>query len=424
MSCHGRRPLFKASRLIGAGFLVLCFSLEANLTPPVSLPSAQVMPKGVRNVSFKGIMAEGTAKYNNWGNREVLADPFFNSLDFKTIKEGTLDPMDLASIQQKMDKLGVSDSDSFGFTEGIVNVKAQVNVPVMAWGVTDRLTLAVAVPVTQSSLYVDTGVVQQNRALYDLFRSELQASGVSVKLQELDEKLADPINYKVLDYNYQALESENTTKLGDIKLVAKFKAFEFDTHVITFTGDLTTPTGKRKDINKVIDLGGGDGQWDVGLAVNHDWRLHDHLTLSTEVGHTVQFSDRLAQRIPEKFDSSLTPDIDRETRRSLGDKSMLGMALRWRKRGVNLGLGYALQYKTKDRYEGDAFPDFRYRWLEQDSVQNMQSMTASLGYDTLSLFRRGRFPLPMSVALGHSRIITGKNVVVDPLTTLDLAVFF
>jgi hypothetical protein len=398
--------------------------LYANLKPPVSLPSARVLPEGVRNVSFKGVLAEGTAKYDNWGNREVLADPFFNSLDFKTIKDGTLDPLDLASIQSKMDKLGVSDSDSFGFTEGDVSVKAQVNVPVLAYGLTDRITMAVAVPVAQSSLFVSTGVIQQNRALYDLFRQELQASGVSVKLQELDDKLNDPINYKVDEYNYQALESESSTKLGDIKLIARYMTWSNDSHVLTTTTSVTMPTGKKKDINKVIDLGGGDGQWDVGLALNYDWSVTENFIVSTEIGHNVQLADRLAQRVPEKFDSSFTPDIDQNVRRSLGNESIAAMAFKWRKRGVNAGLGYALQYKTKDRYQGEAFSEIRYRWMEQDSVQNMQALSASVGYDTLTLYRRGKFPVPLSVSVGHSRVLSGKNVVVDPLTTLDFSVFF
>jgi hypothetical protein len=396
----------------------------ANLKPPLSLPSAQVMPKGVRNVNLKGIIAEGTAKYNNFGQRQVLADPFFTSLDFATIKANTLDGLDLASIQSKMDKLGVSDLDSFGFTMGMVNVKAHVTVPVLAYGLTERITLAVAVPIAQSSLGVNTGVVQQNQALYQAFRSELQASGVSVKLQDLDQKLGDPVNYKIADYNYQPLQNENSTKLGDIKLVAKYKTFESDNNVITLTTDFTLPTGRQQDVDKVIDLGGGDGQLDWGLAVNHDFRLNEQWTISSELGHTIQFADTLAKRIPERYDSSLSPDKDENTRRNLGNMMIAHTAMRWRHRGMSAGLSYALQYKQKDQFSGDQYPELRYRWLEQSTVQNMQTVSASVGFDTISLYRQGKFPAPMAVGLGHSRVLSGKNVVVDPMTTLDLALFF
>jgi hypothetical protein len=396
----------------------------ASLTPPLSLPSAQVMPKGVRNVNLKGIIAQGTAKYNNWGQREVLADPFFTSLDFATIKEGTLDPLDLASIQSKMDKLGVSDQDSFGSTMGMVNVKAHVTVPVLAYGLTENITVAIAVPIAQSSLAVNTGVVQQNRALYQAFRQELQASGVSVKLQELDQKLADPVNYKIADYNYQPLQNENSTKLGDIKLVAKYKSFDHNDHVITLTTNFSLPTAKQEDIDKVIDLGGGDGQLDWGLAVNHDFRLNEQWSLSSELGHTIQFADTLAQRIPERYDSSLSPDKDENTQRKLGNMMIAHTALKWRHQGISAGLSYALQYKQKDSYSGNVFSERRYRWLEQSTVQNMQTISASIGYDTITLYRQGKFPAPLAVSLGHSRVLSGKNVVVDPMTTFDLALFF
>lgn len=407
-----------------ASLLVLSPFSFANLRPPLSLPSAQVLPKGVRNLNLKGIIAEGSAQYDNWGQRQVLADPFFTSLDFATIKKGTLDPLDLASIQSKMDKLGVTDLDSFGSTMGEVSVKAHVTVPVLAWGITEKLTLAVAVPIAQSSLAVSTGVVQQNQALYQAFRQELQASGVSVKLQELDQKLGDPVNYKIADYNYQPLQNENSTKLGDIRLVAKYKAFELDQNVITFTTDFVLPTGRQQDVDKVIDLGGGDGQLDWAFVVNHDLRLNEQWTLSSELGHTLQFSDTLAVRVPERYDSSLSPDKDENTRRKLGNDVIAHSALRWRHRGVSAGISYAIQYKQKDRFDGDAYEQKRYRWLEQSTVQNMQSISASLGFDTISLYRQGKFPLPMAVGVGHSRVLSGKNVVVDPMTTLDVAMFF
>jgi hypothetical protein len=397
----------------------------ANLKPPLSLPSARVLPVGVRTFSLKGVIAEGNERIDNFGQRQVLADPFFQELDFATIKKGTLDPLDLASIQAKMDKVGATDTDSFGQTSGVVNLKINATVPVMAYGFTKRLTIAVAVPYTRSSLNVDTGVVQRNRGLYDTFRSELQASGVSLKLQELDQKLADPINYKIWDYGYQPLVSQNANNLGDIKLIARYQAMERDFQNLTVSTEVSLPTGRTADVNKVIDMAGGDGQLDLGFSLNHDWQFSERWSISTEVGHTIQFADEIDKRIPERFDSGLSPDIDSAVSRNLGDMSRIMAAIKWKRAGFSFGTGLGLQYKKRDRYLGSGeIAAFRYGWMEQDSVQNMQSAQASFGYDTVDLYRSGKFMAPMSISIGHSRVLGGKNIIVDPLTTLDFALFF
>ena len=39
----------------------------ANLTAPISFPTAQVLPKGVRNVQYNGILAGANDKYDDNG---------------------------------------------------------------------------------------------------------------------------------------------------------------------------------------------------------------------------------------------------------------------------------------------------------------------------------------------------------------------
>lgn len=393
-----------------------------NLGAPIALPAAKVLPKGVRNLNVKGVSASGTDKYSSSGEVTVLSDPFFQPLSFEKIIAGTEDPSKQGEIEAAMLKVGASPSDSFGDVSGQVNLDAMVTVPVFAWGITEKFTQAIAVPVIKTSLNVDTAVDQNNQALYEKMLSELDLA--PDKKAEFVEKLSSPVNSKANEYGYKDITDEDETKLGDIKLVSKYLAINNQLNAVVFGLEITLPTGREEDIDKVVDLPGGDGQTDIGLSLNYDLNINNFFTVSQLVSYTAQLQDTTAKRVPFYRESKLTPYKDNNVKRDLGDISMYQVALKSAYEGFSFGLGYSLQYKDQDKYEGSVYQASWYENISKDSVQRMQSVTATLGYDTISLFKKKAFPVPLALSITHSTTVEGKNVVKDPLTVLDLAVFF
>lgn len=396
--------------------------IAGNLGAPIALPAAKVMPKGVRNLTIKGVSATGTDKYNSSGEITVLSDPFFQPLSFEKIIAGTEDPSKQGEIEAAMLKVGATESDSFGDVSGQVNLDAMVTVPVFAWGVTEKFTAAIAVPVIKTSLNVDTAVNQNNAALYNKMLGELNLA--PDKKAEFVEKLSNPVNSKASEYGYKDIEDEDETKLGDIKLVAKYLTFQNKLNVVVLGAEVTLPTGRKEDIDKVVDLPGGDGQTDLGVSLNYDFNLNESFTISQMFSYTVQLADTEEKRVPFYRESKLTPYKDSNVKRDLGDISFYQIALKTAYKGVNFGAGYSFQYKDEDTYSGSKYQATWYENISKDSVQRMQSLTATLGYDTIGLFKKGVFPVPLALSLTHSRTFEGKNVVKDPLTVFDLAVFF
>jgi hypothetical protein len=400
-------------------------TFAAGLGQPISLPSAKVLPKGVRNFTYKGIITSPDQKYNGNGDNVVLADPLMKKITFGDMIAGQYDPVDKGSLEQKMFAIGANSETEMGETVGQINMSIQANVPIFAIGVTKKHTIAVAVPVTRYSTNVATGVRHTNTGMIDALRQELNTeTGSPLKAEEFDQKFGDPINAKLSEYNYEKLENENDTKLGDIKLVSKYKAFEGQKSAFTLVSALTLPTGKEVNPDKVVDIAGGDGQTDLEVGFANDYYANKNITLTAAISHTIQFSDTVGKRVPFTHTSSLTPDVDRSISRNLGDISKAELAAAWNFHGINLGAGYAIQYKQGDEYSGDQFEASRYELIQKDSVQNMQTLQVTAGYDTISLFRAGKFFAPMKISVGHSRVLAGKNVVSSPLTTIDFSMFF
>jgi hypothetical protein len=411
----------KFSKLLCSGLFTFC-TLAGNIGAPIALPSAKVLPKGVRNLSIKGVIAQGTDKYTGTGEVSVLAEPFFQSMSFSNSIAGEVDPVKRGEIEAAMIKAGANPEDSFGDIAGQVNLTANVTVPVFAIGLTEKITAAIAIPVIKTSLNLDTAVFHNNSALFNTVTSQLAlAPG---KREELIAKLNNPVDEKLKEFGYKELESEEETKLGDIKLVGKYKAFENKLNAIVVGAEVTLPTGRKEDIDKAVDLPGGDGQFDLGVTVNYDYNVNSWLTLSTGASHTVQFADTTERRIPFYRNSKLSPYKDPNTKRDLGDISLVQLASKVAFNGWNLGVGYSFQYKDKDVYTGNQFDSTWYEFAGKDTVQNMHNATATLAYDTIGLFKAKKFPIPLSVSLTHSQSFAGKNVVKDPLTVIDFALFF
>lgn len=403
---------------------IVAAATASDLKPPFDLPSAKVLPPGVRNFTYKGVLIDGGHKFNNAGETERLSAPLNKDITFQTLLDSKDDPIDRGSITQPMKTLGATKDTKLGQTTGELDIAATANVPVFAYGITKKLTLAIAVPVVQSSIAIDAGVVHTNPQLVNDFKTEIEKKGASDKAAEFDRKIKDPIGSKLEEYGYQELKNENKTQLGDIKLVGKYNFINSKRHVLTLQGDITLPTGKEADVNKVVDIAGGDGQTDLGLTVIHDLNLGNYFTISSSLGYIAQLPDETAKRIPEVHDSSLSPDIDYNIDRNLGDHLNASLAGKFYYHGFNLGSGYSILYKERDRYSGNIYSDERYGWLEQNTRQNMHAVQISTGYDTISLFKQKRFPVPLSLSINHTRLVRGKNVVKDPLTSLNFSMFF
>lgn len=407
-----------------AAFAIATGPLANPIQTPFVLPTARVLPKGVRNLSYKGAIIDANRKFNQNGQNVTIAEPFYQPLNFQKIMEGETDPAKRGLIEDTMNALGASPEDSFGDTTGQINVKVNAHVPVFAWGLTERVTIAAVVPVVKSSLNVDAGVIQQNQALHQKMIADIQSKGASAKVVEFIDKMNQPVPEKLKEYGYQPLQNENKTELGDIRVLSKLNLVNNELNRFTLTGGVTLPTGKDQDVNKVVDVISGDGQTDIVVGADYDYLLNESFTLTVGTLYTIQLPDENAERIPERVDSKLSKDIDPNTQRDLGDIWMLAAAGSFTYKGFVAAGGYNFQIRQRDQYEGTRYDSQRYNWLAEETYQRMHSVMAQVGYNTIHLFRQKKFPVPLGINLVHTQVVGGKNVVNDSLTAVDLNLFF
>lgn len=420
----GRMNMKRTSLIIGLSlFSITALAQEGNLQTPMDFETTKVLPKGIRNLRFRGAMIQANDKYDNSGNMVPVGNALNKGVTFGNLVEGQTSAGAKAELEAKIANSGYSLNDEVGSTTGVANIAVDAKIPIMAYGVTPKLTTAIAVPVITSEVSTNTGSVANNNL--NNFAKSVQDDGNQDKALDLQAKFNNAINEKLKKYGYEELSNDKKTHVGDIRLINKYLLKEEASYAIAIRQDLTFPTGTPTNPNKAVDVASGDGQWDVGAGLIGDYFLNDHVQFTAYAGYLRQLATTTTKRIPEREDSKLTPDLDNNTRVDLGDQIRTQLATKFYfLNGFNTNVGYTYQYREADKYTGSKYEAKRYGWMSQNTEQNMQAGQLGVGYSTINLFRQKKFPVPLEANIYHTRLMAGKNVVNDPLTTLEFAMFF
>ncbi|MGE0615522.1 MAG: hypothetical protein AB7P04_07765 [Bacteriovoracia bacterium] len=398
--------------------------LAANLTAPVDLESSAVLPENVRSPQFKNVYMAPEEKFDGSGSVVPLGQPLNKTVSWQDIINAQTTDVDKNLVQGTLGAAGLSVNGSPGATTGQVNTAIDVMAPVLAWGITDRLTLAAAVPIYKVDINANTGFVRSSdgqRWVDSVCASE------PLKCNEAANKLNDSVNQKLTSLGYEPIRSQSFTSLGDVKLVGKYLLMEEQgRQAVTIKPVLTLPTGRAPDVNKALDVPTGDGQADLGATVIWERAIGWPFRVTSFAGYNLQFSDRLSRRIPTSADDPLSADVE-VVDRNLGDQLSIGSMLGYGSttQGLSLHAGYTYQYQGGTSFGGARFSRARYDFLEsQNAYQDVHSLTIAAGFATIDWFKEKKFVYPFQARLVFSKPLYGHNVVTSAAWIADLVAFF
>lgn len=414
-----KRSVFTAAAIV----LAAAPAFGSGLLAPITLESAQVMPKGIRTFRVAGFTTEISDKFDGGGNVVPLGKDINRSISLKEMLESQPAGFERGQLKGGIESMGADLGDSIGTTNGAVNTRITSTVPIFAIGVTDKLTFAAVLPVIYSNLNVSTGWTA-NGTLQNLL-DQATAKGLYGKIAAFEPQLQNVIAAKLSMMGYKPLVNETHTDLGDLTMALKYQVAKGDNYAVAITPRVTAPTGRAPDGDKVVDVAGGDGQWDAGVSAAADYIFSGRFTTTAAVGYTYQFERTARLHIPNSWDDTITGDVDNTTTQKFGDIMSTSLGARYVIRKMwTIGAAYSYQYKLPDSYSGAQFSSERYGYLAKDSQQRMQAAQISLSVSTIDAFLNKKFVMPLEATLSFSGILAGQNVPLANLTSLELVSFF
>ncbi|MBI3556577.1 MAG: transporter, partial [Deltaproteobacteria bacterium] len=385
--------------------------------------SCAVLPAGVRNPRIKDIVMYMDEKFGGNGGAEALGQKLNKTVSWRDVIDGGDDATLKAMTQGKVQQLGFNLDDQAGSTTGVVNTYVNVKVPVIAAGITDKLTVALAVPIVTVQVNADTGLAKSPQA--DQLIASVCESDPD-KCQESSAKLNNAVNTKLQRLGYNPINSYTKTHVGDVKAVGKYQVWTGHNDGFAVKGEVTAPTGTPPNADNALDTPTGDGQTDVGAMLIYDRYLNAHHSLKSNVygGYTVQTGDHIERRLPVSDTDSLSNDKELLARK-LGDVIAAGASLSYEfPFGLNFSAGYGFQRMAPTQYDGGKFADYRYRLLEANTGQVLHSATLGLGFSTVEMYKNHQFKAPFQLNMSYCKPLAGINVVKNDFMAFELVLFF
>ncbi len=398
------------------------FGWAGGLAAPFSINTTQVLPKGIRSFRVGGLTTTVDGWYNNNGITSGVAEPFNQELSYGRLLKSENDENLKLNVESQLRNKGVSLDEIAGSSYADINTRVQVTLPAFAYGLTERWTVAVAVPIVYTNQDVETGFVgtDQLQQLVTDFSAKSRK-----QTQLIQSKLRDVIATELSNKGYKSLEDSEETHIGDLTMVAKYLAAKDLNYSWAITNTLTLPTAHVKDTSRLADPTPGDGQVDFGIASIFEVPISSQVRLINQTSYRIQFSDVRETRIPISEDERISKDIDYGANRNLGDMYSTSFAALYAPIDlVSFGASYTLGYKEKDVWTGVNASADRYRALGVETEQFMQAVYGQVSLSTVGAYKRKSFFLPMMATLGVGQVVDGRNVRNDPLWSLNMTMFF
>ncbi len=394
-------------------------------TSASAFESTRTLPQGVRNLNLKGVYTTANEKSNPEGKAISLAEPLWKPLKFKNILSTEEDPLKRTQLEGFLLQQGLSKEQSVGDFQANLSARINVWAPILAWGLTDKLTLAVAVPYYSTSTDIQPGF-RTNAGANDFFARLTTPSmnnyAAALDAQERFQDAVGRLNNKLRKYSYQELSYWNQSGWGDTTLALKALTVDQDVLKMAVTAGLVAPTGRKENPRILTDLPYGDGQWDLFSQLTFDQKLGADFFVNQFAKYTYQAPDKRV--IPWKTaEESIEVPVN-ATRFKYGDKVDAGVSVQMEQdsTGATGGLGLLYFRKFGDRFtvEDPAVKSELQRWSDQQS----QYAQAKVGYTTVPAYRRKEFAAPLSVSLEYRRQLVSRNMPINDFAQMDFNLFF
>lgn len=387
--------------------------------------STSVLPNGVTSPSLRlGKITQMDQRYTDSGALTRSGD--LKSVEFDSSKLSSIEPKvkDLVNALNAFGAYKLGSSLHFGTLK--IDTRPEVDYTAMVWahGFTSQWTLGLGIPVIHYKNRI--GISQTNSNL-DFYRDYAQRSNdprLQQAVQELDKRsnLPEQLQTELKAKSYEALESQDSTFLGDLQLSSLYRFYEDKKNSALYRLNVNLPTGPDYNADNLAALNQFGRTYLESLLV-YDQEILQPVRVTPYLGLRWYVPDQVQMRVPQN-EEDLLPDADSKENvsRQLGQIWIAGSSMQMAVGNYSLMLAYEYQQKKSDSYSGTR--GRRYDLLSANTATKQQLASGGVTYSTVSNYRKNKNIVPWQASLLVSDIFAGENVDRQLTQELSLMMFF
>ncbi len=304
------------------------------------------------------------------------------------------------------------------------------------YGLTDRLSIGIKVPYLYQKNDVDSRLDTNN--------ANVGKSALANSLVRLDAPLPDvqpltkqdildllgkglDINgdgtVEILGYQFKDFDNWSDSGVGDIELGFRYQYLKTKDWRLAFTGGVRFPTGEVDDEDDLVDRGFGDGAYACLFRLNNDYIGIKNLVLNATFRYDLILPEREKLRVIEDANHPITTNKEKVDR-DLGDIVDLEVSATYQfLKELSGSILYDYRFKFEDDVSGNM--GYMYSGLEDETRTSQHVIKFGLAYNTISLYKEKKFPLPITAGISYRYKFAGRNnALKSEYMGLDLAVYF
>ena len=403
----------------------------------------QVLPKGIWHPRIMvGTVSEVSYLYSNTGVLTSIGR-FNQTFNSEFLKKFDSRFEDLSTVLNKLTGTDIGEKINLGSLNFSGGPEVSYLGLVLAYGITDRWTIGVGLPIVNmyGSVAVEaTGhnniseirkaLPYSDRELSDIpIISEGYETDLMGGLQELEElqgqKLEEQFHQVVAEKGYKSIVNKPSSRdIGDIQIFSFYNYFNRYPWSFYLMVTANLPTGPKDDPDDLVDF---PNFAQTGLLVKtyHQYQASRNVTLGGALSYYWRVPDQIVKRVPKNIDDIL-PDANRKelVDRNLGDITSIDTFGRYDIGNmISFSLGLSWSFQPSDIYRSQKFPSEQYL-LEKDTESHWITGRIGISFSSLPWFQRGKFFIPLILAYNYSDTLYGRNVIREVKHEASLLLFF
>lgn len=421
-------PCTSSNRSLRVAFLLALAGLsaphcEAQLISSYIREQVGTLPKGRFMVSALGIQAGVGQVFDDGGAKQALSNNFNQNVTFQQITQD--DPARSNLLTGLFQAYGLNLQNSSGRIEGQLVGRVNGMVPVLGYGITDRIGIYLNVPIL--TFQIQTAYRFVPSAQTSQFLTTLQQNNQGSVANEFISAMNTSLESRLYQTQYDYNPALNRSYLGDLQ-VSLMNVLQESTPRqggVAVQGIAVLPTAQDRDIRDLYGLRAGDRRFGLGARGMMETRIGSGLSWFNSAQGVFLFPSNQARRFPSNPSDQLNAAVSNSTEITGGARLNAQTQLRYsfpKWVSLNVGMGYAIRMQ-----EGYAASDVSPESLAIASARSQMSLASAFGsvdLNSIPSFLEGKFLFPAVFEIGAGIPLAGRNSFAEPVVQVQGTMFF
>lgn len=376
-----------------------------------------VLPKSRFIVSVVGFQSDINSQLDESGKKTSIQDELNRKISFKEITED--EPLRTNQLSGLFAANGVNQNQTAGAIEGRIKGFVNGQIPLIGYGITDRMMIIVAMPILHYQIQAQQRFVK-SQATED-FLNNLRSQDQTSTAEDFDAAFETSLENKLYRSGYAWNPEVDKKLVGDVQLTLMN---QLSSDQSAFSVGLILPTATTASIDDLYQLSGGERKWAVSAKYAKLIQLNPGLGLTNSLENLFYLPTKQSRRLYLDADADLKEGQD-QADISAVNQIKYQMQLRYEfPKWVGITGGFSWQYRTKEKISGDKYDASVYELNSKNTGQEIKAVYLALDLNSINSFLAGNFLLPVALELSTYNTLSGRNVLSEPVYQAQGSLFF